>query len=182
MSEVPLWYGGAEQEVSALGKTWRLSRQTRHVWREFAAWARAVLPDPIEAVAKQVEAAALADARVIRELLRQDAEAKQRQGVGLSLELAGKYVQLSDTLAQKAIDKAASYLDFGGPELSSLLRCPEGQIRMLWLLLKKHQPGATEDEADDLYNDLGPHKVAAVFRTAAGRLQEPAKNGEAPGA
>lgn len=174
------WYGGQEQEIEALGKTWRLSRQTRHVWREFALWAKSVLPDPIEAVSRHIDALGLKDAEIVRTLMKQDAAEKEAatQEKRPPIALADKFIQYAETLTSKALDKAASYLNFGGPELLSLMTCPEGQVRMLWLLLKKHNPDITEDTADDIANEIGPRRMAVVFKTAAGHVPRTEKNGE----
>lgn len=51
---------------------------------------------------------------------------------------------------------------------------------MLWLLLLKYQPTATEDEAEDLGNDIGPRALGQIFRTASGSLRERPKNEACP--
>lgn len=175
------WCAGVEQEVEALGKTWRLSRQTRGVWRAFAEWARGVLPDPIEAVARHIDKLALQDAAVMRELMRQDlAEMKERGAQAVTV--ADKYQQLAETTTSKALDKAASYLNFGGPELLSLVLSPVGQVRMLFLLLRKHHATVTEDDADDILNEIGPKAAAALFKKAGGSVPERPKNAGSPAA
>lgn len=178
------WHGGSEQTVEALGKTWRLDRQRRHVWREFAKWGKEVLPDPIETVARHLHMVADADTKIMRELMRGDVQEQAKYGLK-GVFLAPCFRQLSETLTDKALDKASSYLNFGSPELLSLLNNPEGQIKMLWLLLQKYhgedsdQP-ADEDAADDICNELGFDKLTQLFRTAGGHTPEPKK--KEPGA
>lgn len=46
---------GREQGFEALGRQWRLGRQTRAVWWEFLEWARGQIPDPITEAKRAVE-------------------------------------------------------------------------------------------------------------------------------
>src|SRR5262245_43027442 len=41
---------GREQEIQALGRTWRLSRFTRALWAQFLEWARKVIPNPLDVI------------------------------------------------------------------------------------------------------------------------------------
>lgn len=42
---------GREQDVQALGKTWKLARWERRVWWDLLAWARLKIPDPVDLIA-----------------------------------------------------------------------------------------------------------------------------------
>ncbi len=61
---------GREQEIVALGPTWRLARRERAVWGELLAWARERIPDPVDRIMKHIDKLpeALA-ARVVQETL-----------------------------------------------------------------------------------------------------------------
>lgn len=57
-------------EVYALGQTWTLSAWDAGVWREFLAWARAKLPDPLATGKKVIDAfPATAHDAVVRQSL-----------------------------------------------------------------------------------------------------------------
>ena len=122
---------GREQEFTALGKRWKLGRLTRAVWDEFLAWARTVLPDPLDVIAAKVDRLP---------------EALQKQAV------------------RDAIELSQNYLSPDSPAVRELLGSLPGSVRMLWLLLRKHQPQVTEDEAFEMLVEVGSAVMAAKFR------------------
>lgn len=166
---------GREIETTALGRTWRVSRWDRRVWVEFADWARTMLPDPIEALAKSIDKIALKDAEILREILRKDQEEQARYEAALALcktpedtarvprpiLLAGKYIQQSDVMGRRALDKASSYLSFNSPEMNSLIGSVVGSGHLMYLLLKKHHPDVDEDTAFDVSTQLS-HRLTYV--------------------
>jgi hypothetical protein len=166
------WSPGVEADVQALGRTWRLSRATRAVWRGFADWAREVLPDPLASVAAVIETVAAADAAVMRGLMEQDVAGltRARENGTPAVTVADKYAQMAEVLTQRALDRAGARFNWGCPEMMALLTRPDASARMVWLLLKKHQPDVTEDEADDVANELGPARFAELFVRASGRI------------
>lgn len=173
MSETS-WEPGREQELTALGKGWKLSVCNRHVWKAFAEFVQTVMPDPIRAVANVIEQVASADAAVLRGLFAKDKEAKDAKRNEVSL--ADKYVQMAETITNVAIMKAAARMSFGSYEMLDLLRWPDAQCKMLFLLLRKHQPDISEDTADEILNEIGHLEgFKKLFVTACGQVPPPQK-------
>lgn len=178
---------GRETEATALGKRWRFSRWDRSVWVAFAEWAKAKLPCPIEAMSRSIDKVALKDAEVLRGLLEADqrrkAEHQQRLKACKSKEeqqallppvlMADQFLPISDQLAQKALDKASCHVSFSSPELHSLMSNPIGSGYIVYLLLQKHHPGVTEDEAFDVSMALGQGgELERVFAATQGQSEE----------
>lgn len=192
-SDNPVAHVGREVEIEALGRTWKVGRWDRKVWIDFADWARTMLPDPIEAMTKHIDKLSLKDADTMRELMKRDyeeedrcrkrfAEVAEKEGEAAAqklpppIRMAPQYVQLADVMAQRALDKASSYLSFNSPEMTSLLSSVPGETRIFWLLLKKHHPDVTEDDAFEIKMEIGQIKLADVMAAASGKAPTPKKS------
>lgn len=91
--------------------------------------------------------------------------------------MEGNYSDISETLTQKALDKASSYLGFQSPELSSLMKSVPGSSYLFFLLLKPNHPDMTEDLAYEILMAVGPSEVERIFTTVQGAA--PAKKKDA---
>ena len=75
---------------------------------------------------------------------------------------------LQEKMVTWALEKKSRVLSLGSPEVNALFDDPEGTCHLLYLLLKKHQPDATEDDAMDVFNALGQEVLNKHFDLAAG--------------
>ena len=64
---------------SALGQEWHFVRETREIDDAFSRHARTVLPDPVEAVCRNLEKIALKDAEILRGIQIKDGERNQKR-------------------------------------------------------------------------------------------------------
>jgi len=133
---------GRESELTALGRTWRISRWTRKIWNDWLDWAKTVLPDPVDTAQKRIE----------------------------------KWpAHLQAEVARDALDRANMGLSIGSRPVSALMDSPEGACQLLYLLLKKHQPDVTEDDAMDILMEVGLEAVQKRFDRASGTPPVPAQ-------
>jgi hypothetical protein len=178
---------GREVEITALDKTWRLSRLTRGLWREWFAWAKTVLPDPLKNAHEHVKNLVMEET-ALRQLQTALAKPEAARSIeesqliiakGMPLDQVNLLLQtISDEQKHHttvAIDKAASMMSFGSPEINSLLAHPDGMSRLLWLALKKHQPDVTEDDAFEILLQVGNDKMKEIFETLSGVNPTPEK-------
>ena len=158
---------GREQTVEALGRTWKVSRWTRNTWDEYTAWAASKLPDPLAVVEESLE----------RMMAR--AEAAHRRGLSErakdsppppAFAISAQWKEMAERLLQTAFDQSTCYLAVNSPQMMSILNSPGGGVHMLWLLLREHQPGVTEDEAHDLHTALSGEAMGELFAVAQGRV------------
>lgn len=138
---------GREQTIEACGRVWRVSRWTRAVWAEWLAWARSVLPDPVEVALKHLDTIP---------------------------------PDLRDSWVRMALDRKLTFLSLGSPEVRTLLTSLEGTVRVLWILLKKYQPDATEDDAFDVAMELGQAELDALVKRVSGENQAGEAQAPAP--
>lgn len=143
---------GREVEFQALGRSWKTSRLERGIWRKFLdEYAAKVLPDPV-AVAMQ-----------FLDKLPKDAP----------------YIEAAATaIVRDGLDRKCAGLTPSNPNVLGLLNDPDGSSYLLMLLLQKHQPGVTHDEAYDVAMAVGIEEVARVTLEAQGAI--PAPKDEAP--
>lgn len=164
---------GREATFAALGREWRLGRWTRGVWRDWLAWAKRVLPDPLEAVSRVLDQIVAKDAEIYRDLLAKDeAEAAQAKKEGRAPRLlTGMYQPTSDQLLKAGLDKSCSYLSITSPEVRGLLTSPAGSAKMFALLLAKHHPQEAGDELliEDLLDELGDAEAWRLMNRCQGR-------------
>lgn len=142
---------GRPQTVEALGQTWTLARWDRRVWAEFLEWAKTKLPEPRKTAA---------------EFLAMLPEGPDRQAV-------------AETIVTKALDESTSHLSVGSPKVTQLLTSIEGGVYLLYLLLKRNHPEATEDTAYDLFTAVGPDVAQDLMGKCSGAA--PAGKGDGPG-
>ncbi len=174
-------YIGRETTETILGQQWTFARSDRAIDREFAEYARTVLPDPIEAMTRNLDKVALKDAVVLRQLQIDDnAElAKATKENRPAILMGPQYVPFADTMTKQAINKAACYLGFGSPEVQSVMSSTEGISYLWYLLLRKHHPDVTPDKAHELMTALG-ERAAAIITRCRGRAEPTGPNGQAP--
>lgn len=88
--------------------------------------------------------------------------------------------KLPPDVARYAVDKALAasriFLSINSPEVQSLIESLEGGVRTLYLLLREHQPEATEDDAYRIAISFGHEKLQRLFEVALGK---PAPSGSA---
>lgn len=101
------------------------------------------------------------------------------------IEVALRHVdQLPPAIAEKlvaeALKQATGYLSIGSPRVTELLNSPEGITRLIWLLLRKHHPEASEDTALAIVFEVGAESLQAKIDQAAGVQSAPAGNGPGP--
>lgn len=168
---------GREVTETVLGKAWTFSRWDRAIHQEFSKWAQTMLPDPLEAVQRNLDKIALKDAAILRQLQIDDlAETKRAiEEKREAILLHKQYTPFADLLVQKALDKAGMYLGFGSPEVTSLINTAEGSTHLLFLLLKQHQPEVTPDQAYAVMVSLGP-RLKDVLAAVQGKSEAAPKN------
>lgn len=170
---------GREHTVEALGQTWTAGRFDLAVWDKFLSWARTQLPDPMDVAERSCLRLAAQERRLVEELAatRGDAEKAELRGRIADLQAAQTHV------ARIGLDKGSSYLAVSSPEVTSLLGSPRGNAKALALLLAKHHPDVTEDEASLIALDAGPEQMRDLWAAVHGKQPaSPGKNGSAPAA
>ncbi len=176
-------YIGRETTETILGQQWTFARADRAIDRDFAEYARTVLPDPIEAMTRNLDKVALKDAAVLRQLQIDDnaeldkAKAENRPAILM----APQYVPFADVMTRQAINKAACYLGMGSPEVQSVLTSVDGMSHLLFLLLRKNHKEITEDQAHELNIALG-ERFAAIVKRCRGGAEPTVPNAQAPAA
>lgn len=169
---------GVEIEKEALGQKWRFSRWTREVWRALASWAKDVLPDPYEALSKNLDKIALKDAEILRQLqIADNAErVKAKAESRPAILMAPQFRPFADTMVDKIIDKANSYLSFNSPELNSLINSAMGGAQLYYLLLKPNHPDITEEQAYEIMLALSSEDAKEIVAAVSGRSHAKPKN------
>lgn len=145
---------GVDVTVSALGKPWTFSRQRVTALDKFVAWVRSQLSDPVERL------------RTIIDKLPPD-------------------VALAELREAKKQAEELDYLDWLSPQVQRFLPFNQkngtvhaaGAAHFTLLLLEKHHPEATLDDAVAILGDLSDEDKRRVFAETAG---EPRGNGAAP--
>lgn len=168
---------GRECVETINGKSWTFARCTRAVHQDFAAFARTLLPNPVDAVLANLDKIALKDAAALRQLQIDDmAEMKKAKEEGREPALiAGQFKPFADTMTQQAVNKASVYCGFGSPEVTSVLGTSEGGSYMLYLLLKPNHKDITPDEAFELMIALG-QRTQRIISTCSGKAEAAPKN------
>lgn len=172
---------GQEQTVEANGKTWTLARLTRAVWRDWFKWAKTVLPDPQGEAHKHVQKLAEEEFRMQKLLNAIRTPSDKRTPAQIELveknpdadpDLLAHLIRTNSDEQKHAatigIDKAASHLSLDSAETQSLLKNLEGLSHLLFLLLKKHQPEVTPEEAYDVLLAIGHKKIEGIIIEASG--------------
>jgi hypothetical protein len=165
------------------GKKWTFARCTRAVRREFAEFARTLLPNPVDAVLQNLDKTALKDAAILRQLQIDDMkEVKKAKEEGREPALLSpQFKPFADVMTEQAVNKAATYAGFGSPEVNSVLKSTEGMAYMVFLLLRPKCPDITLDEADELTLSLGD-RLSGILSKTMGKAEALPKNVEAPAA
>ena len=149
---------GREQIIDAAGRQWKFGRWDRSVWFEFLAWARTQLPNPLDKIRPVIEQLTSRQAA----LLAQNTEATTKEAELLAQHLDG--------IVRLAINESMSYLSVGSAPVADVVRSLEGTIKILWLLLRKHQPNVTEDDAFDIFDEVGLQNVQNLMNVASGEM------------
>lgn len=167
---------GREQEVEALGRTWKLARWDRGVWWRILEWARGKVPDPLEAATPILERMAARQSK-----LTVDARSKPPAESVPLLEEATIMERRAEQLLRMSLDKRMVYLSVNAPEIQALMDSLEGSTRVLWELLKVAQPDVTDDDAYGILQTLtgsataaDPEPLRRILDTALGRQPAPA--------
>lgn len=182
---------GQEQTVQALGQTWKLSRLTRGVWRQFFAWARTILPDPQAEAHKHISRLAKEEYQIRRVHSAVNTPEEHRtpeQRALLALAENADYLdpgylahalQTNQDEQKQActvgLDKATSTHSLNSPQIQSLLASIDGITQLMYLRLKPNHPDVTEDQAFSIVEEMSPEEAAASNRLASGE-SPPAKN------
>lgn len=154
----PLSYVGRECAYEILGQTWRFSRWELHVLDSWIEWARTQLPDPIERCTKVIERMMVEEEKIT------DAAVLMRRN------------KIKDELVHAAMKQANCYLAFNSPEVQSLIQSPRGAAELLRLLLVKHHPDITRDQAFALVQAMPANMLQEIMETTAGRTPPGQKN------
>lgn len=150
---------GRDGEVIVNGKTWKTGRMTLNVIDAFLDWCRPLLPDPLTIATNDV----LRLERAVRDVQASDAPDADKAAVVATLR------RQQEQVTELAFDRATAYLSWTAPEVQGVLRSPRGAARMLYLLLREHQPDVTEDDAWSVLTALG-EKQRDVFTKASGKV------------
>lgn len=166
---------GREQEVTALGRTWKLARWDRGVWWRVLEWARGQVPDPLDAATAVIERMAGRQSR-----LQVEAKGKPPAESVPLLEEATILERRAEQLLRIALDKRMVYLSVNAPEIQALMDSLEGSTRVLWELLKPAHGEVTDDDAYGILQHLtasgtaaDPEPLRRVLDTALGRQPAP---------
>jgi len=85
----------------------------------------------------------------------------------------------ASNLVQRALAEKTTFLSIGSPRVAELLQSLEGGVYLLYLLLQKHHPGITEDDAMEIGMEYGLQKLQEKLDQAAGTAP-PEGNGAPP--
>jgi hypothetical protein len=175
---------GRECTFDALGKPWTASRWSRRVWNDFVEWAKPLVPDPLEVALRHVDAATLKDAEIVRRLRQADlveevaAKAEGRPPVMI----APLYSPIANDMVKAAQERAETYLHINSMAIQSVVKSLPGESYLFFLLLRKHQPTVTPDQAEEILEELPREEVNRILATASGTYKAPEKNALAPAA
>ena len=182
---------GRETTCEAFGQTWNFSRWELAEWAAISDEARKYLPDPIEAITRNMTAVALSDAEVMRALLHADETARvnflkaypeKKDRRPPPPMMAKMFRQNAGYLAELALDKASLYLGFLSKELNSWIQSAVGGAFVFWLLLKEKHPSITRNDCLCIAQAIGTEEVERVMLTARGQIPDSLPNEEAPAA
>lgn len=174
---------GKECSFEALGQTWTAARQTRRVLIEFGDWARPQIPNPVRSALEDIDVATAKDAAILRELTRQDLEeeTKARSEGREPVLLRPLYKPIANDMVARAQQAKDCYKEINHPEILSLMNSFKGQAFLFFLLLRRNHPAITQEQVDDILEELPGHEVKRVLQTTAGENERPAaKNDPAP--
>lgn len=173
---------GREVTVTALGQSWTFARWVRKTWVALTDYAQTRIPNPLKEAAAVLPEWSVCDAETIRKLaIADEAEKVKAAAEGRTpVLMASKFSPASDTLIQKSIDKRATYLGFGSPELGSFMQSVDGMSFIFFLLLKPNHPDVTEDDAYEIMMSMDAADKARVMSVTRGEAQATPKNESAP--
>jgi hypothetical protein len=158
---------GRETELKGVcGRDWKLARLTRGITRKFEEWAGAQLTSPVKAAREEVEALAVRAVEIKRDKNLDDET---------RAELLAANLRQREQITEAAIERSQVPLS---ARAGAMLNTQAGATHMLYLLLQKHQPDVTEDEAFDVLLEVGLDGVQSKIDEAAGVA--PPKNAPAP--
>ena len=78
--------------------------------------------------------------------------------------------KVAGEVVRKALDEKTSHLGLGSPKVNGLLGSVEGSAYLTYLLLRKHQPEAGEDEGMLIVFELGLQAMQEKFNQASGTM------------
>jgi len=129
---------GSDVEFEVLGKRLKASRLKLSITRQFVAWVKPQLGDPM-----------LRLKSVVKDLPESVALEAYRDAKREAEEI-------------EALDwNSTAVLRFRGTE--------QGVCHLLWLMLKVHHPGITEDQVNDIAGVIGDDKVLEIMAVANGQ-------------
>ncbi len=169
---------GQEVEVNALGKTWRLGRLDLGVWDAFFAWGKTVLPNPAEVAHAQVVKLQKEEFALTKRLAALAPAPDGTAPAAVGTDEDPEYLRFllknnageQEFITREGITKASTYLSFGSPEAQSLIGSIRGLSRLFWLLMRKHRPDATEEDAYGVVMELGKANAEGVLDLAGGKV------------
>jgi hypothetical protein len=86
-------------------------------------------------------------------------------------------------IVRLGMEASAEYLSIGSPQVMRCVSSVEGMTHLMYLLLQKHQPGTTEDEAFAIIMEIGQDRMRGVVKEAGGTVPPAAEGkGQAPAA
>ena len=166
-------YLGRETTTKALGYEWRFSRFNIEIADQYAEWAAKKLPDPI-----QLGLAAM------RHLASREYELRQAEGIPDAVRQQEMYVlhKQQEQVGSEAMSAARSYLSFNDPAFQSLANSPVGSAKLIHLLLHKHHPEVSEEEAFILAQAIDRDEYQRILETVRGTSPPASGNAPAPAA
>lgn len=155
---------GREQTFEALGRTWRLARWDRAVWRDLLEWARPRIPDPRKTAAEFLAMLPPAVTTIVG-------------GVPITTDPNGDQ---KTEIVKAALADAQEYLSPTSPKVNALLGTLDGVCELFRLLLKPAQPDITDDQAYEIVLTIGQKQAEDLAKGTAGIAPPPKDDGESP--
>ncbi len=160
---------GREVTFPALGQSWTVARFDLDLLARWIDWARPQIPDPLE----------VAEAEVLRLAEKiEAARTDETMGEDRKHLRVRAWQEQIERISRLAMAEAAEYLSITSPEIQSLMNSPEGAGEIFRLLLEKHHPGITHEQAVKIVSDLGPSKTRQLMAQTQGK--GPPKNPQRP--
>lgn len=152
---------GLEQEITALGKTWKLARFTMGLMRPWLEWAKPQLRDPLARAHKHVEYLTARTIQIEKEHAGPEcAQLRDRLLKACNDEM--------EHVVNKAREEDGAHLSLDAPHVKALFTSIDGLAYLFYLLLKPAHPEMTRELAAQIVDDLGQDAAMQKVKTAEG--------------
>jgi hypothetical protein len=152
---------GLGQTVTFNGRTWQLSRLERRHWRDWFAWAKTQLANPLDAAIEGAQKLAQREAQIEADATIPDnVKAKMLAAIGGQQEL----------LTREALARSGASLSFDDPQVKALLASLDGVSQLYMLLLRDKHPEATPEDGYAAVEALGLAGAQAGLDKASGTV------------